>query len=251
MLYFTDTNGVQQTGITQGYKETGGTAGAVVTLSARIYETDTQLVGRYVSASLIWNDGTGDTQSFGTMSIASLGEDYWELSASKRLLPGSYVSVMLAQNYRAPTRDTVRLNFFTTVTAAKPDYNPPRLLFGPILPRDSGFPNAQQWSFNLDSDLTILESSVKMLLLTAKGERLMEPDYGTNIRRILFDINVKSTESLIRQEIVSALAIWEPRVELVSMNVNSDPNIRSVTLSLTIASRLTRQPFETSVQYNR
>lgn len=251
MLYFTDTTGTPTTGITLSYREAGGQTGVVVDLTGRLIEDDTTLVGRYMKATLYWNDGQGSVESFPTTSMNNYPEGYWEITASKRLLPGKYVCVLVGQNYRAPVEDTARLNFFVTVTAAKPVYNPPKLLLGPILPRDAGFPNNQQWSFNLDSDIVVLESSVKMLLLTAKGDRVMEPDYGTNIRRILFDMNLNSAESLIREEIVGAFARWEPRVELVGLQTELDPNARSITLSLTLVSKLSRQPFETQVQYNR
>jgi len=251
MLYVTDKYGVQKTGITIEQKEGGGERGSLVTLEARVYETDTVLNQRYVSATLSWNDGTATSESFPVTSIDGYPEGFWTISASKRLLPGSYVCVLRVQNYRSPVEDVVRLNFFVTVIASKPPYNPPNLVYGPILPRDAGFPNNSQWDFNLDSDIVILESSVKMLLLTAKGDRLMVPDYGTNIRRILFDMNLKSTESLLREEIVAAFAQWEPRVELAGMGVELNPNGRSASVNLSLISRLSRQPFETSVQYNR
>lgn len=251
MLYITDSNGVQQTGVTLDYKEAGGETGSVVTLEARVYEDDNMLVGRYVSATLDWNDGTGTTESFPVTSMNAHPAGYWAISTSRRLPPGKYVCVLRVQNYRSPVEDVVRLNFFVTVTASKPPYNPPNLVFGPILPRDAGYPNPQQWAFNIDSDLVILESSVKMLLLTAKGDRLMVPDYGTNIRRILFDMNLKSSESLIREEIIQAFAQWEPRVELQGLEVNSDPNGRNITIALALVSRLSKQPFATQVQFNR
>jgi len=250
MLYLTDTSGVKQTGIALEYKETGS-GNTLVTLEARAYEDDHMLTGRYLSATLQWNDGTGESVSFPTTSLNAHPLDYWDISVSKNFRPGSYVCVLRVQNYRSPIEDVVRLNFFVTVVASKPVYNPPNLVFGPILPRDAGFPNNSQWSFNLDSDLVILESSVKMLLLTAKGDRLMVPGYGTNIRRILFDLNLQSTESLLREEIVAAFAQWEPRVELASMEVDFDPNGRSVSMSLGLISRLNKQAFETSVQFNR
>lgn len=249
MLYVTDNKGVRANGITQSYRESGG--GVPVTLRCRVYEDDTTLVGRYVSATLQWNDGTGDAVVYPATSINSLPAGYLEITATKRLLPGQYVSVLRVQNYRSPVEEVVRLNFFTTVRAEKPEYNPPKLIFGPILPRDAGFPNKSQWDFNIDSDLIVIESSVKMLLLTAKGDRLMEPDYGTNIGRILFELNLKSVESLIQEEIVKAFAAWEPRVELAGLKVDLQPNSRSATLSLTLVSRLNKQAFETRVQYNR
>jgi phage baseplate assembly protein W len=231
MLYITDTNDVRVNGVTLAYQQVGS-SGSTVTVVGRIVETDQTLIGRYLTATLQWNDGNGSAISFGTVSLDTLPSGYWAVSASKSLMPGQYVVALRAQNYRSPKQDEARLNFFVTVTASKPVYTPAGLIYGPILPRDSGFPNAQQWAFNMDSDLLILESSVKMLLVTSKGDRLMEPDYGTNLRRLLFGANLKSTASLVQQEIVMALAAWEPRV----------------TLSV---SKLNDQPFETSVQFNR
>lgn len=251
MLYTTDTNNVRTTGMALVYRETGGEAGVLVTVTGRAVESDTALTRRYLSATLQWNDGTGAAVSFGTVSLDDFDSGYWEITATKRLSPGQYVAVLQVQNYKSPKEEVVRLNFFITVTAAKPVYNPPRLIYGPILPRDAGFPNAGQWDFNIDSDLIVLESSVKMLLLTAKGDRLMEPDYGTNIRRLLFELNIPSIESLIREEIISAFARWEPRVQLVNLNASLDPTTRSASLDMTLVSKLNKQVFETQVQFNR
>jgi len=209
------------------------------------------LTGRYLTASLDWNDGSGQAVSFGQISLNALGQPFWAVAASKRLLPGNYAIVLRAQNFRAPTEDVALVNFFVTVLPSKAPYSPQSLIFGPILPRDSGFPNNQQWEFQIDSDIIVLESSVKMLLLTAKGDRVMEPNYGTNIRRLLFEANISSTDSLIREEIISAFALWEPRVDLAGMDVIRDTSGRSIMLDLTLVSKLNRQPFQTSVEFVR
>jgi phage baseplate assembly protein W len=253
MLYITDTSGVRIGSVTQDYKESGDVVGAIVDISARVYETDTGLSGRWVSAAIQWNDGSSDVTLFGSHSISAENPSggFITLNATRRLLPGRYVVVLRAQNFRSPTEDVARANFLVNVSPAKAGYNPQNLLFGPILPRDSGYPNPQQWEFDTDADIAVLESSVKMLLLTSKGDRIMEPGYGTNIRRVLFDMNLKSAESVIREEIVAAFSDWEPRVELSRVVVESDQNDRSVTLNLVLVSRLNRQAFETRIQYNR
>lgn len=251
MLYVTDTTGKTITAANLTFKEANGQSGVIVTIQARIYETDTSLTGRFLTASLDWNDGSGQAVSFGQISLDNPVQPYWAISASRRLMPGNYVIVLRAQNFRAPVEDVVLINFFVTVLPSKAPYVPSSLIFGPILPRDSGFPNNQQWEFQLDSDILVLESSVKMLLLTAKGDRVMEPAYGTNIRRLLFESNISSTDSLIREEIVSAFALWEPRVDLAGMDVVRDTPGRSITLDLTLVSKLNRQPFGTSVQFVR
>lgn len=251
MLYLTDSLGNRVNGITLDYKELGDGPGALVTLQARAYETDTMLSGRYVSSTIYWNDGTGEILHLGVSSVSSSVSGYISLSASKRLLTGTYICELKVVNLRTPKADSARINFFVTVSSARQAYKPQNLIFGPILPRDAGYPNNSQWKFDIDADMAVLESSVKMLLLTSKGDRLMEPGYGTNVRRLLFETNISSTDSLIREEIISALAQWEPRVELAEVRSQLDPNDRSISLYMVIRSRLTRQTFETSVQYNR
>ena len=217
--------------------------GAYVQIAAVVHEDDTSLPLRNVSATLDWNDGSA-AESFPKTAGGSLTVD-----STKLLRPGSYVVRLRAQNYRTPTEDVVNVNFFVTVTSPIKAQKPQNVLFGPILPRDSGYPNQSQWEFNTNYDMYILESSVKMLLLTNKGDRVMEPDYGTNIRSLLFESNVSGVQSLIQEEIVLAFAVWEPRVKLTSVTIDFDPNGRSVSLNLVLVSRLNKQAFETSVAF--
>ena len=217
--------------------------GAYVQVSAVVHEDDIALSQRRVSATLDWNDGSA-AESFPKTAGGAL-----TVSSTKLLKPGSYVVRLRAQNYRTPTENVVNVNFFVTVTSPIKAQKPQNVLFGPILPRDTGFPNASQWEFNTNYDLYILESSVKMLLLTSKGDRVMEPEYGTDIRSLLFESNLSGIGSLIQEEIVTAFAVWEPRVKLTSVSIDFDPNGRSVSLNLVLVSRLSKQAFETSVAF--
>jgi phage baseplate assembly protein W len=219
--------------------------GATIAVDAFVHEDDATLLSRYVSAVLYWNDGSAP------ISFPRVAGGLLHVQSTKSLVAGSYVAALHAQNYKSPVEDVEIVNFFITVSPATTPENPPNYVFGPILPRDSGFPNLNQWEFNLNSDLYILESSVKMLLLTAKGDRVMEPTYGTNIRKILFEMNIKGVDSLVKEEVVSALALWEPRLEVVGVAVNRDSNNRSAELNIVLVSKLNKQAFETSVSFVR
>lgn len=245
-IYITKGDGTTDTGevvtsVDATYMET--TAGANVLIDAYVHETDSLLPNRTVSATIEWNDGKLST-SFPKTSGGLL-----HATAVRLLPPGSYIVRLTAQNFRTPVEDRVAVNYFITVNTPTVVSDPQRYVYGPILPRDSGFPNASQWEFQLDSDQRILESAVKMLLLTSKGDRVMEPTYGTNIRRILFESQLSGIDSLIQDEVISALAMWEPRVELGSVSLQRGTNDRSVTLNLVLLSRLSKQSFETSVEY--
>lgn len=65
-------------------------------------------------------------------------------------------------------------------------------------------------------------SNLKNLLMTSKGERYMQPDFGTEIRFILFD-NISSEDEFIQKietEITSAISTWLPYVSINQLVVN-------------------------------
>lgn len=67
-------------------------------------------------------------------------------------------------------------------------------------------------------------SNLKNLLLTAKGERYMLPDFGTNLRFVLFE-NITTEEAFIEsidETIRSAIREWMPylTINLLEVNLN-------------------------------
>lgn len=65
-------------------------------------------------------------------------------------------------------------------------------------------------------------SNVKNLLSTAKGERYMQPDFGTELKFILFE-NISSEDELsenIKNEIISAITSWLPYLNIIRLDVN-------------------------------
>jgi phage baseplate assembly protein W len=117
------------------------------------------------------------------------------------------------------------------------------------LPRDVGYPNAEQWNFNTGENTLVLESNLRNILLTARGERLMFPDFGTNLRAILFEPETPAVETMVRDEVVKAVAKYEPRVELDRIQVKRAP--KQVELNISFISKLNSQPFQVSVKYER
>ena len=64
-------------------------------------------------------------------------------------------------------------------------------------------------------------SNVKNLLLTAKGERYELPDFGTELRYILFE-NISDESDFvdkIKGEIIDALTTWIPYVGITQLDV--------------------------------
>lgn len=243
MLTITDNSGNNLSAVPppQVVLSTPGTA-TLVNLFCIVAENDPDLVFQNVSATLDWNDGSAPVAYAPTSGQIVV-------SAARTLAVGSYLVTITARNYRVPVPDTVTVVFPLLVVPIVQAPPPAAIVFGPILPQDSGSPSVSTWLFNTGYDIAILVSSVKMLLITVPGERVMLPSYGTNLRKLIFELNISSINTLIQQEVSQALSMWEPRVKLISLSSANDPNTRSVTVTLVLLSLLSQQPFETSVSY--
>lgn len=67
-----------------------------------------------------------------------------------------------------------------------------------------------------------IEEAITMILLTAKGQRVMRPEFGCRIHELVFAPNDATTEGLAIYYVEEALAMWEPRIEV--LNVNAAPD---------------------------
>ena len=70
-------------------------------------------------------------------------------------------------------------------------------------------------------DLNAIRNSINNLFNTLPGERLLLPDYGCDLRQYIFEPISESNARFIGRTITQALKQWEPRVTLVSMNIDA------------------------------
>ena len=62
-------------------------------------------------------------------------------------------------------------------------------------------------------------SNIKNLLLTAKGERVMQPDFGSRLRELLFEQYTEDLTERIKQEIQEAMSTWLPYIDIAKVDV--------------------------------
>ncbi len=87
-----------------------------------------------------------------------------------------------------------------------------------------------------------IKESLMILLSTIKGERVMRPNYGTNVRDLIFEPLDVSTGTLVAEEIKKAILIHEPRVFVDKvLPVQEELNgFLEITIDYTIISTNTR-----------
>ncbi len=67
--------------------------------------------------------------------------------------------------------------------------------------------------------LDAAKANIRNLLLTQKGERVMQPDFGTNLRGILFEPMSENLPELIRSDIQQSIKKWLPYVVVDTVDV--------------------------------
>tara|TARA_Y100000766_G_C18804168_1_gene554628 strand:+ start:388 stop:780 length:393 start_codon:yes stop_codon:yes gene_type:complete len=75
-------------------------------------------------------------------------------------------------------------------------------------------------------DASAIKQAIVNLLLTNKGERLMNPEYGSDIRRYLFEPLDYGTANQITGNIKSTIDTFEPRISVLNLRAlpNNDDN---------------------------
>ena len=66
-------------------------------------------------------------------------------------------------------------------------------------------------------------SSLRVLLSTARGERIMVPQYGCNLDELVFEDLDTRMRTLMADKIESAILYHEPRIDLERVHVEDDP----------------------------
>jgi phage baseplate assembly protein W len=87
------------------------------------------------------------------------------------------------------------------------------------------------WSFPVALDATgeirtvdhdeDVRQAIRIILSTNHDERVMCPDFGANLRAMIFEPVSFTTLSLIRHHVERALIEWEPRIDLLDVRVTA------------------------------
>lgn len=83
----------------------------------------------------------------------------------------------------------------------------------------------------ISSTVTSLEqaiSNLKNLLLTYKGERINQPNFGTDLSQVLFQPNLSNLKPIITEIITDAVSYWLPYINITGINIvtaEDDPDL--------------------------
>jgi phage baseplate assembly protein W len=90
----------------------------------------------------------------------------------------------------------------------------------------------QGWAFPLGSAAgetalrsgdELIDQSIRLILGTNPGERVMRPDFGAGLRAFVFEPISATTLEALRKRVEEALIDWEPRIDVERVIVTADP----------------------------
>ena len=97
-------------------------------------------------------------------------------------------------------------------------------------------------------DAAAVKQAVKNLLLTNFYEKPFLPFFGGDLRALLFELADDTIESDVYDRVKQAIETYEPRVQIIQVEVNAQPNIND--LSVTIVFKVISTEEEVSYTTN-
>jgi phage baseplate assembly protein W len=94
-----------------------------------------------------------------------------------------------------------------------------------------------------------IKSNLINLLLTSKGERVMNPNFGCDLKKFLFEGITDNNVDTLRNDILSSVSLYIPEITIT--NITLSPNIDNNLVGLTIDYRLniSNAPDQVTVQF--
>ena len=103
-------------------------------------------------------------------------------------------------------------------------------------------PQARQVAMTTDE--ADIEASLKILLGTSAGERILHPTYGLNPRELLFEPMTTTMQTLFKDRVRTNILVYEPRIEILSLELDTSVLIEGkLLLRLEYAVRATNSRF--------
>jgi len=86
---------------------------------------------------------------------------------------------------------------------------------------------------------TDIQQSIRIILGTTPGERVMRPDFGAGLKALIFEPMNSTTAALAQFNVQKALTEWEPRIDQVTVTVTPQPSTGTLNIEIRYRVRLT------------
>jgi len=89
--------------------------------------------------------------------------------------------------------------------------------------------------FKADYDVTAIKNSIRNLLTTSPGEKILNPAYGCDLRGLLFEQVTKNIGEQIGNIIYKQITTFEPRIRIDRLDITVSPEEQQYDIELSFS----------------
>jgi phage baseplate assembly protein W len=94
-----------------------------------------------------------------------------------------------------------------------------------------------------------IKSNLVNLLLTDIGERVMNPNFGTDLKKFLFEGITDDNIDLLKNSLLNSISIFIPEITVVSIEIAPNPDYNIIDLSVNYVINISQSPDQVTVQF--
>lgn len=94
-----------------------------------------------------------------------------------------------------------------------------------------------------------IKSNLVNLLLTSTGERIMNPNFGTYLKRFLFEGITDSNLESLKDNLLNSISIYIPDITVTSIIITPNTDYNSIDLNIDYVVNISQSPDQVTVQF--
>lgn len=94
-----------------------------------------------------------------------------------------------------------------------------------------------------------IKSNLINLLLTNKGERIMNPEFGADLKLIIFEAIADEEFDIIKDLITTSVNIYIPEITLTNIKVDPNPDYNIVNVGITYQIKISGTADQINIQF--
>lgn len=117
----------------------------------------------------------------------------------------------------------------------------------------AGLQTTARGGIEMVQDEASVRQAILLLLSTRPGERVMRPDYGCELYRLIFDPNDETTAGLAIHYVRRALERWEPRIDILRLDAGpnpQEPGLLEIALDYRVRATQRRETLQLALRLN-
>jgi phage baseplate assembly protein W len=94
-----------------------------------------------------------------------------------------------------------------------------------------------------------IKSNLVNLLLTSTGERIMNPNFGTFLKRFLFEGITDSNLESLKDNLLNSISIYIPDITVTGITITPNTDYNSIDLNIDYVVNISQFPDQVTVQF--